>query len=124
LVIRFLGNISVNPFHFKSTRADVHYASASFGTSPPTYITLPYLGFEPGTFGFQVGNATYHKIENLSMSTSGLNDGWKQVFGVLANKKYSEKVKNKHLKYIQGFIKKLQVIFKFKINLNSKWYKN
>jgi hypothetical protein len=44
--------------HFKSTRADVHYASASFGTTPPTYITLPYPGFEPGTFGFQVGNAT------------------------------------------------------------------
>jgi hypothetical protein len=45
--------------HFKkSTRADVHYASASFGTTPPTYITLPYPGFEPDTFGFQVGNAT------------------------------------------------------------------
>jgi hypothetical protein len=41
--------------HFKSTRADVHYASASFGTTPPTYITLPYPGFQPGTFGFQYG---------------------------------------------------------------------
>jgi hypothetical protein len=29
--------------------ADVQYASALFGTtpSPPTYITLPYLGYEP-----------------------------------------------------------------------------
>jgi hypothetical protein len=44
--------------HFTSTRADVHYAFASFGTTPPTYITLPYPGFEPGTFGSQVGNAT------------------------------------------------------------------
>jgi hypothetical protein len=44
--------------HFKSTRADFHYASASFGTTPPTYITLHYPGFELGTFGFQVGNAT------------------------------------------------------------------
>jgi hypothetical protein len=44
--------------HLKSTRADVQYASASFGTMPPTYITLPSLGFEPGTLGFQVGNAT------------------------------------------------------------------
>jgi hypothetical protein len=44
--------------HLKSTRADVHYAFASFGTTSPTYITLPYPGFEPGIFGFQVGNAT------------------------------------------------------------------
>jgi hypothetical protein len=27
------------------------------------YITLPYLGFEPGTIGFQVGNATAWAIE-------------------------------------------------------------
>jgi hypothetical protein len=35
--------------HFKSTRADVHYASASW--------------FKPGTLGFQVGNATNWAIE-------------------------------------------------------------
>jgi hypothetical protein len=53
-----LWKLQCKSLHFKSTKADVHYASASFGTTSPSYITLPYLGFEPGTFGFQVSNAT------------------------------------------------------------------
>jgi hypothetical protein len=58
-----LSKLQCKFLHFKSTRADVHYASALFETTPPTYITLPYPGFEPGTFGFQVGNATNWAIE-------------------------------------------------------------
>jgi hypothetical protein len=30
--------------HFKSTRADVHYTSASFGTTPPTLYNLALSG--------------------------------------------------------------------------------
>jgi hypothetical protein len=58
-LIRFFGNIIANSFTLNSQTAYVHYASASFRTTPPTYLTLPYPGFEtPPPFGFHVGNAT------------------------------------------------------------------
>jgi hypothetical protein len=49
--------------HYKSTRADVHYASATFKPQLLPMKTFPYPGFELETFVFQVGNTANWAIE-------------------------------------------------------------
>jgi hypothetical protein len=62
--------------HFKSTRADVHYASASFGTTPPTYIILCLIwDSNPGPLGFK---SAMLPLEPLRSAMPLLH--WKSIF--------------------------------------------